>query len=208
MPFGNSIPFGGGPRSITPENFVRPFQDKPSVLPSPPRPPKVVVGEPDPSEDPVETPGLLAWGEAGSPSPIEDMLADKYMSDKIEGQPVTSHEDFTVTGLKKKKKAKKKAPQDDRPGVISGDEIDRQTLTFKVYNPDDAEQWVKVQAVKSIRFRLSDTDQRYAMQGGDGDEKGKNAAPISLAVANLSGKILKLNLRPPPPPPKPSTSSS
>jgi hypothetical protein len=198
--FNAGLPFGDmSGRGISNERLVRPFAKDTSVLPSPPRPPKVVVGEPEDIAEPAETPGLLAWGASGTPSPIEDMEADKFLSDKVEGKATSSHEDFTVTGLKKKS-TNKKAPQDKRPGIISADEIDRQTITFKVYNPDDAEQWVKVQAVKSIRLRLSDTDQRQTIIGSGG--KGKD---VTVQTSNLSGKILKLNLRPPPPPLKPAT---
>lgn len=191
--FDAGLPFGDmSGRGISQEALVRPFQHKPSVLPSPPRPPKVVVGEPEEDTAPDDVPGLLAWGEEGNPTPIEDMEADKYMADKVVGQ-ATSHHDFDTQNLKKK--PKKEAPQDQAPGIVSGDEMDRQTVTFKVYNPDDGRQWVKVQAVKSIRFRLNDTDQRHTYSA-----KGKT---INVANSNLSGKILKLNLRPPPPPAKP-----
>lgn len=191
--------FNGFPTSLNAnfsfEKLSRPFQLPNTGLPNPVR---VVVAIPveTPEEDP--TPGLLAWGDVGVPSPIEDMEADAFMSDRVDGQAIVRGEIPDVsTENPSKKKPKKKQPQDDRPGVVSGDEIDRQVVRFKVYNPDDAEQWVTVEAVKSIRFRLSDTDQRQTVTG-----KGKN---IAVTTSNLSGKILKLNLRPPPPPPKPRT---
>jgi hypothetical protein len=67
-----------------------------------------------------------------------------------------------------------RVPQDHVPGVISLDEMDRQTDTIKVYAPDDPDIWVKVQRVLTMRCR------------------GPN------------GSIWKFNLRPPPPPPRPA----
>lgn len=177
------------------EKLSRPFQLPKTGLPNPVR---VVVALPVETPEVEPTPGLLVWGDVGVPPPIEDMDADEFLSPRIDGEPIvrSSIPDVT-TENPGQKKPKKKQPQDDRPGVISGDEIDRQVVKFKVYNPDDAEQWVTVEAIKSIRFRLSDTDKRQTVTG-----KGKN---IAVTTSNLSGKILKLNLRPPPPPPKPQT---
>lgn len=176
------------------EKIVRPFQDKPATLPTPTRVPVT----PEPVVEEEEHPARLQWGGGSGttssntaasngtpvPVPFEDINADGYMNARVEGgtfQESTPGEEYN------RPRPENRVPQDSRPGVLSLDEIDRQTVTFKVYNPDDADQWVKVQAVKSIRFRVN---------SGSPDQ------------GRLSGRIFKMNMRPPPPPPKPTTSSS
>lgn len=196
-----------GTQGVSFERTTRPFVDKPNLLPPPSRVP-LITSEVEPEEDGPE-PGQLWWGGEGVPSPIEDMNADGYLIDFQEGtefvpstapdapedppeEPPPPPDPDVPTPDKTEKVPKKKKPQDDVPGILTGDEMDRQTVTFKVYNPDNSEQWVKVQAVKSIRFRLHE-DQSQQNQPNEGGRKPNT----------LNGRILKLNLKPPPPPPKP-----
>lgn len=150
------------------EKVTRPFVTMDQRLPDPPRIPVVVD---------VETPeAFLAWGKASSffnnapqTDPIEDINADGYTT------PLGN--DFSPSSAGDKNKAKKRPPQDDKPGIRSYDEIDRQTRKIKVYDPepDDPSDpaWVIVEQVISIRLR------------------GPN------------GNIIKMNFKPPPPPVKP-----
>lgn len=166
------------------EKVVRPFTQAVSKLPDPPKEVQVI---PLPGED---SEAFLSWGEEASFTiesdghPIEDLNADNFGGVSIEegsvGQGISVGGDTFSNASSAGGNplgtlpSSQKKPQDNRPGVLSYQEIDRQVSTITVYNPKDKEQWVKVQRTLSIRFRN--------MQ---------------------NGAILKLNLKNPPPPPKP-----
>lgn len=194
--------FPTGLLGVSFEGMTRGFLPAKGTLPSPPRVPVeglvLVAGGPDDPPPPEKPPGLLKFGGSGVPSPIEDMNADGYMTDLTKDGALFGGIVPNVSLDQSKKKPKKKRPQDDTPGVISLDEMDRQVITFKVYNPDDKDMWVKVQAVKSIRLRLS-------MSGGS-KQVSQDGSSIFDINSALSGRIVKLNLRPPPPPAAPSGS--
>lgn len=177
-----SITFG----TFALEKLTRPFAAAKTLLPPPPRVPVVVpVGtEPEPE-------AKLEWGTAATTfsdmphtDPVEDMDADGYLNPRVDGQIfVRSFPDIVMDGglgagtliPAGQKRPPKCPPQDNRPGIRAYDEIDRQTRKIKVYNPDDAEQWVVVEQITSMRLR------------------GPN------------GVIAKFNFKPPPPPRKPGT---
>lgn len=154
----------GGKADLNP--VVRNFQVVQTRMPDPPKARRLLPGE-------AGAEAFISWGKASdfftdepAEDPVEDVTSDGYGGGGVGGGG-NSHGS--------KSKPPKKKPQDKQPGVTAWDEIDRQVRRGKVYNPDDADQWVEVEQITSMRFR------------GPG------------------GRILKLNFKPPPFPSAPSS---
>lgn len=171
------------------ENLIRPFQEITPPLPTPTRPPA-----PAKEEDEEDIPGVLVIGQPGTSAPIEDTAADDFFKTLFTDEPSTppSSDPPPPDDNDKKKKKKPRPPQDDTPGVVSLNEMDRVVRKITVYNPDDAEQWVEVEQITSMRFRI---------------EGLKFVVPVAkgrTVTVSLDGRIFKLNMKPPPPPPRPA----
>lgn len=124
---------------FSPNNFeraVRNFVKIQTRLPEPPRPRVPLPGE--------GSEAFISWGKA---------------SDFFFDRPTDPAQD-TGTGFPsttgKKKREKKPKPQDNQPGIRSFEMMDAEYEQGKIYNPDDKDQWVKVQRMKSVRFRGPD----------------------------------------------------
>lgn len=173
-------------KAVSMEKIVRPFVTVVSKLPEPPKPPTIIALPGSDSEAFLLIGQDAAFSIEGGDAPAEDVNADYYGSVQVGGSGSggvgTTGLGETVAAGALKTPARKQV-QDQTPGVISCQEIDRQVDSVWVYNPVDAEQKVKVQRVLSIRFRI---------RGG----------PFG------AGAILKLNCKPPPPPPKPKEPDS
>jgi hypothetical protein len=127
---------------------------------------------PDPPKTRAPLPGeggeaFIAWGEQADMSvasttqtgtlsalPANDVQADGFLTGNVAPAPGALGAAVGIT-RPLRFRARPPVPQDRQPGIIAYDMIDGQWETIKVYSPDDKDVWVKVQRLKSCRFRAS-----------------------------------------------------